>query len=738
MKKALNLTFQLIIVSTYQLLAQNVGIGTTSPLARLHVADSSVVFTAVSFIPSPGNPPVSGEGRRMMWYADKAAFRVGYVYDVSWDKDSTGEYSFAAGYGVRASGKYSTAMGIEAIASGEKSFATGYNTTASGIHCTAMGFSTIARSNASTAMGYSTTAIGGFSTATGFSTIAGGLSSTAMGNGTTASGDQSTAIGYLTTASGSSSTAMGQYATAIGPISTAMGYSTLASGNVSNAMGWQTTAKSYISTAIGRFNDTTSASSVSWIATDPLFIVGNGSADNARSNAATILKNGNTGIGTVAPKARLHVVDSSVVFSAIGTLPANPSNPPVSGAGRRMMWYPDKAAFRAGYAFSTEWDKDNIGGYSFATGNNVQASGQASIAMGSFTIASSAYSTAMGDQTNASGYTSTATGYHTLASGSYSTAMGFTTTARGYASTVVGIYNNPIVASPEDVITPTTPLFTVGNGDDVNNRSNAMVVLKNGNTGIGNIPSPANMLHIFKAGSGVTPNANANLVVESNTNNFINILGPSTNENGILFGVTGNSTSGGIIYNSSNSRKGLQFRTGGNTFHMVLDSTGKLGIGLANPTHQLQLSTDDAAKPGTSTWTVASDERLKTNISDFKDGLAVLNKINPIWFEYNGDAGLPTGVKTVGILAQEIKKIAPYMIGSYNHEDAQGNATDYLSFNPNSLFYILVNSVKELSTARDEENAKLKMQNVKLEDEIALLAGRLKQLETLVLQQKKE
>ena len=164
----------------------------------------------------------------------------------------------------------------------------------------------------------------------------------------------------------------------------------------------------------------------------------------------------NVGIGTAAPQARLHVVDSSVLFSATGSPVLNPGNPPLSGAGRRMMWYAGKAAFRVGYVSGSSWDKNNIGNNSFASGFNTIASGTASIAMGSSTIASGLSSVAMGagtqaseegaiamgNSTIASGFTSTAIGYHTTASGNYSTAVGFSSSASGSGSTAMGINAN--------------------------------------------------------------------------------------------------------------------------------------------------------------------------------------------------------------------------------------------------------------------------------------------------------
>ena len=55
------------------------------------------------------------------------------------------------------------------------------------------------------------------------------------------------------------------------------------------------------------------------------------------------------------------------------------------GAGTRMFFNPNKAAFRAGYVDGTQWDNANIGDYSTAMGYNTKASGVLSTAMGDYT-----------------------------------------------------------------------------------------------------------------------------------------------------------------------------------------------------------------------------------------------------------------------------------------------------------------------------------------------------------------
>jgi hypothetical protein len=73
-----------------------------------------------------------------------------------------------------------------------------------------------------------------------------------------------------------------------------MGSNTIASGSVSTAMGSQTTARSAYETAIGRYTtNETPLDPLNWNANDRLFVIGNGQSDAARSNALTVLKNGN-------------------------------------------------------------------------------------------------------------------------------------------------------------------------------------------------------------------------------------------------------------------------------------------------------------------------------------------------------------------------------------------------------------------------------------------------------------
>lgn len=176
---------------------QNIGIGTTSPQALLHVKNGSLLVEGTA-----GVTPISGAGTRLMYVPAKAAFRVGTVLGNGWDDSFLGIGSFSAGYATSASGDGSVAMGQLTNASGGRAFAMGNGNTASGYESTALGSLTYAAGNSATALGDQTSASGFASTAMGRNTIASGSASIAMGYSVTADADNSIAMGTNVSTSG--------------------------------------------------------------------------------------------------------------------------------------------------------------------------------------------------------------------------------------------------------------------------------------------------------------------------------------------------------------------------------------------------------------------------------------------------------------------------------------------------------------------------------------------------------
>ncbi|MBK1442742.1 tail fiber domain-containing protein [Parapedobacter sp. ISTM3] len=205
----------LLCCSFLQVRAQ-VGIGTSNPLAGFHVADSNVLFSATGDVVSGTSTPINGEGRRMMWFADKAAFRAGYVGSFGatyWNANNIGNYSFATGYNTRASGAHAFAAGMATTASGDESVALGNNGTASANR--AFAFNGTATGVGAVAIGSGAQATGEDALAMGPSAIAGGLASVVIGP-SIANGNFAVAIGLQNSASGQFSVAIGKNARTAG------------------------------------------------------------------------------------------------------------------------------------------------------------------------------------------------------------------------------------------------------------------------------------------------------------------------------------------------------------------------------------------------------------------------------------------------------------------------------------------------------------------------------------------
>lgn len=154
---------------------------------------------------------------------------------------------------------------------------------------------------------------------------------------------------------------------------------------------------------------------------------------------------------------------------------------------------------------------------------------------------------------------------------------------------------------------------------------------------------------------------------------------------------------------------------------MTYERTGNVGVGTAAPTAILSVN-GTANKPGTATWGVFSDARLKTNVTEYKEGLDFLMKVRTVNFSYNdkmteiwGENKIEKNKIYQGVIAQELQKIAPDMVRSVTlnastDEDLSSTSSQsFLEVDPNKFTYALINAVKEqqaiINQLKEEQNA---------------------------------
>lgn len=229
--------------------------------------------------------------------------------------------------------------------------------------------------------------------------------------------------------------------------------------------------------------------------------------------------------------------------------------------------------------------------------------------------------------------------------------------------------------------------------------SNSIYIWNNGNVGLG-VPDsgPTQKLHV-KSG---------NVYVESGS------IGINTTPvSSFPLDVTGATrVTGNLLVTGTSTLRGDEshFLTTGATFFnssfgttLRIDATNnRVGIGTNAPGHLLELSADDAVKPNGGSWSAPSDRRLKQNIQPYQDGLSELLQINPVTYSYNKQSGYDTNKEHVGIIAQEMQKVAPYMVRMLNPDK-----NDYLAYDGTALSFMLVNAVKEQQETIEQQQAEI-------------------------------
>jgi hypothetical protein len=305
---------------------------------------------------------------------------------------------------------------------------------------------------------------------------------------------------------------------------------------------------------------------------------------NGNITKMTLAATGNLGIGTITPAARLHVADSSVLFSADGVIPFTPGLPPTEGVGRRMMWYPDKAAFRAGYVNANQWNQSFIGNYSIAAGFSSTASGSASTAFGLSATATGDNSVAMGFQPIASGENAVAIGFYPIASATGAVALGSGTNATGQYSTAIG-YST----TAEAIYSTAMGVTSIASGDIATAMGNNTIASGNSSTAMGfqTLASGITAVAIGNGAEATGTNAIAIGTSSNATGDFSTALGNYISTNGKRGSFAIGDEHGFTLNSDANDQMlmrffgGYKFNLDDNVLGMTLTSAGTLGIGTA-------------------------------------------------------------------------------------------------------------------------------------------------------------
>ncbi|HEY3386775.1 MAG TPA: hypothetical protein VGK46_09705 [Saprospiraceae bacterium] len=479
----------------------------------LHVKDSSVVFTgppATTYSPIP--PPVNGPGIRMMWYAQKAAFRVGEALGQQWSADSTGIHSIAMGYDTRALGESSVAIGNLIKADGPFSIALGANNTTTG--------------------------------------------------------QQSTALGSFLTTSGFWSAAIGVSSESTGDASIVLGANNTASGSFSIATGRNSVANSAYEFVAGQYNDTTGVgSSDGWFSSDPLFVIGNGDNSVFRRNAVTVLKNGNTGIGTKSPQRVLHISKGSSGASSSTTTAAlfeDNSDLAISlitpNINSSSIFFGNPAnSVHGGIVYNSTTSPK---GFDFRT--NLDISRVVIDSFGRMGVGTTAPKRLLHVSNGSSGVTP-----HSSSCGVFEDDANVSISLITPDANESAIFFGNAASSTHGGIVYNS---TVPNGlaFRTNGNSTKAVINDIGDMGIGDT-SPNAKLHVSKGTSGSTYFSTAGIVVEDNSDVYLQFAAPSPEETGLISSSELTTMRAGIIFRPDSS---VQIRAGGNTTKFSVDKSG--------------------------------------------------------------------------------------------------------------------------------------------------------------------
>lgn len=233
-----------------------------------------------------------------------------------------------------------------------------------------------------------------------------------------------------------------------------------------------------------------------------------------------------------------------------------------------------------------------------------------------------------------------------------------------------------------------------------------MRITASGNVGIGTT-SPSNILDIIQSASAngrlkSTSSGSASLSLDGATGQASELYNYINGTPYWSSGITGNGAAGSYDW----------YSYAGSQSVFYLQSNGNAAL------------TGCLVYNGGTLGTCLSDERIKKNIRPFKLGLSGLIGLQPVSFEYNGlgDVLADRKIRT-GLIAQQVQQFAPELVLTTKAKlrPTDPTATPLLEVKYADLTFALINAVKELKAANDNQTARIEH----LEERVATLQRKL-------------
>lgn len=369
------------------------------------------------------------------------------------------------------------------------------------------------------------------------------------------------------------------------------------------------------------------------------------------------------------------------VILATGTYGSGWTEPNL-GAGTRFLWYPRKAAIRAGEVNGQQWNDSQIGNGSVAFGGSNTASGRYSVVSGgSDNVASGDWSAVSSGwyNTSSGGASVVSGGRNNTASGAYSVVSGgLYNITSGWCSVVSGGLNNQAtgeydwVGGRYGILTGSRTFAWVNSDSPVTISKSDAFIIYGSTVGIGTTsPSPGVILHVKGnvVVEGVMDIAN---ILRCYNGFFIQNYGGgwymndttwlrSYNNKGI---VTGNTICARNFMDYDDNLYIID-PSGNSSFY------GNVSIGTTNPVTKLtvvglQSGTGSSLVYNTSNGGIyyqSSSIRYKENIQPFIDDFSKVLKLQPKTFNYK-----ETKQKDIGYIAEELDEIGLKSLVGYDKD----------------------------------------------------------------------